>query len=67
MSPENYNPIIAYHAKSELRGWHEVCRYPARWEGWHAADRSMIDEILIHGHEVVTLGWNMYQVVREDK
>ena len=56
-------PIIAYHAKHELRGWSEVCRYPANWAGWHAFDRSMISELLREGHQVVTCGWNMYQVV----
>jgi len=57
-------PIIAYHAKSEIRGWNEVCRHPADWEGWHSFDRSMIDELLSQGHQVVTCGWNMYQVVK---
>jgi len=59
------NPVIAYHAKHELRGWSEVCRYPADWTGWHAFDRAMIDELLREGHTVVTCGWNMYQVVQE--
>ena len=58
-------PIIAYHAKQELRGWNEVCRYPADWEGWHAFDRSMIDHLLTHGEQVVTCGWNMYQLITE--
>jgi len=57
------NPTIAYHAKNDKRGWSEVCRHPADWTGWNAFDRSMIDEILQQGHEVVTCGWNMYQVV----
>ena len=61
----NYNPMIAYHAKRELRGWSEVCRYPADWEGWHQFDRSMIQELLDHGHQVVTCGWNMYQIINE--
>jgi hypothetical protein len=54
---------IAYHAKSENRGWNEVLREKATWEGWTSVDRSMIDEILTHGHQVVTLGWSMWQVV----
>ena len=61
------NLIIAYHAKHELRGWSEVCRYPATWEGWHEFDRSMIAELLKNGSEVITCGWNMYQVIKEDK
>jgi len=60
-----YTPTIAYHAKSELRGWNEVCRYPADWEGWHSFDKSMIAELLKNGSQVVTCGWNMYQVVND--
>lgn len=56
-------PTIAYHAKSELRGWQEVCRHPADWEGWNHTDRSMIKELLEQGEQVVTIGWNMYEVV----
>jgi len=61
------NPTIAYHAKSELRGWNEVCRHPADWAGWNYTDKSMIKELLAQGEQVVTLGWNMYQVVPEKK
>lgn len=57
-------PTIAYHAKSELRGWQEVCRHPADWEGWHYTDRLMIKELLEQGEQVVTIGWNMYEVVK---
>jgi hypothetical protein len=60
-------PIVAYHKKSDLRGWSEVCRYPVDWEGWHEFDRSMIAELLQTGSQVVTCGWNMYQVVKEAK
>lgn len=63
----NTYPMIAYHAKSEIRGWNEVLRQRADWDGWNQADRSMIQELLTHGHEVVTLGWSMYQIVRESK
>ena len=56
-------PTIAYHAKSELRGWQEVCRHPADWEGWNYTDRLMIKELLEQGEQVVTIGWNMYEVV----
>ncbi len=56
-------PIIAYHKKSEIRGWSEVCRYPADWEGWHHFDRSMIEELFKNGSKVVTCGWNMYEIV----
>jgi hypothetical protein len=59
--------MIAYHARKDNTGWREVCRYPADWEGWHATDKSMIDELLTQGHSVVTLGWNMYQVITDAK
>lgn len=61
---QNYNPIIAYHAKQELRGWNEVCRYPADWDGWNDADKSMINHLFETGEWVVTIGHSMYQVVR---
>ena len=64
---QSYNPIIAYHKKNELRGWSEVCRYPADWAGWHEADKSMINHLLQTGEYVVTLGWNMYQIIKEVK
>jgi hypothetical protein len=57
-------PIIAYHAKKDNTGWREVCQHPADWEGWHPFDKGMIKEMLEQGHSVVTIGWNMYQVVR---
>jgi len=60
-------PMIAYHARKDNTGWREVCRCPADWEGWHSFDKSMIDELLTQGHSVVTLGWNMYQVITETK
>ena len=62
---QSYNPIIAYHAKSERRGWSKVMQERADWSGWNNADRSMIDYLLQSGQYVVTLGWNMYQIVKE--
>ena len=59
--------IIAYHAKNELRGWNEVCRYPANWGGWNDTDRGMINHLLQSGDHVVTLGWNMYEIVKGAK
>ena len=60
-------PIIAYHAKSELRGWHEVMRESADWSGWNNIDKGMIDHLMSTGDSVVTLGWNMYQVIIDKK
>jgi hypothetical protein len=62
----NYNPIIAYHDKNEIRGWSEVMREKANWKGWNEIDRSMINHLLHTGECVVMLGWNMYQII-EDK
>lgn len=61
----NFYPVIAMHSKSELRGWNEVLRERADWLGWNAADRSMINHLLTTGDEVATIGWTMYQIVRE--
>ena len=61
------SPLIAYHAKHELKGWREVCRHPADWDGWHQFDRSMIDEIFKTGETVVTCGWNMYQLIKAEQ
>ena len=63
----NTTPMIAYHAKHELRGWSEVCRYPADWDGWNKMDRNMIDELMNTGSQVVTLGWNMWQIIGDKK
>lgn len=60
-------PMIAHHKKSELRGWREIQRHPADWAGWNTADRNMIAELLTEGHMVVTIGWDMYQVVKPTK
>ena len=60
-------PIIAYHAKSELRGWHEVRRESADWPGWNNIDKGMIDHLMSTGDSDVTLGWNMYQVIIDKK
>jgi len=65
MNIQRYNPMIAYHAKHEHRGWSEVMRERADWIGWNKADKSMIDEMLEQGEQVVTLGWNMYQLIKE--
>jgi len=61
------NIMIAYHAKNDKHGWREVCRYPADWEGWHSFDRSMIQELIDKGHQVITCGWNMYQIIGDAK
>jgi len=60
-----YVPLIAYHSRKDNTGWREKCRQPADWSGWHAFDKSMIEELLKTGDQVVTIGWNMYQIVRE--
>ena len=57
--------IIAYHAKNDKHGWHEVCRHPIDSPAWGKFDLSMIAEMIKNGHEVLTCGWNMYQIVRE--
>jgi len=60
-----YIPLIAYHSRKDNTGWREECRQPADWDGWHPFDKGMIEELLKTGDQVVTIGWNMYQVVRQ--
>ena len=62
---QSYNPMIAYHAKSELRGWNEVLRERADWSGWNTVDKNMIAHLLETGEYVTTIGWSMYQIVPE--
>ena len=61
-----YIPLIAYHSRKDNTGWREECRQPADWSGWHAFDKGMIEELLKTGDQVVTIGWNMYQIVRKE-
>jgi len=56
------NPTIIYHQKTETEGWHEVNQHTADWQGWHEFDKGMIQELLKNGSQVVTCGWNMYQL-----
>ena len=62
----NFNPIIAYHAKNDKHGWAEVCRYPLNSPEWSAQHRVWIDELIQQGEWVLTCGWNMYQVIKEN-
>jgi hypothetical protein len=59
------DPIIAFHIKTETSGWKEVFRHSFDWLGWDKHDRSMIEHLLNNGSDVVTIGWNMYQLVKE--
>jgi len=66
MEIQRYNPMIAYHAKhDEHGGWFEVRRNRADWLGWNQTDVSVINEMLEQGEMCVTIGWNMYQIIKE--
>ena len=54
--------LINYHAKNDNQGWHFVCSYPLDSDQWGETDRSFIDEMLKHGHQVITCGWNMWEI-----
>jgi len=54
--------LINYHAKNEKQGWHLVCSFPIDSDQWGKTDRSFIDEMLKHGHQVITCGWNMWEI-----
>ena len=57
--------IIAHHIKTERSGWQEAYRHSFDWLGWSPVERSMIEQMLNNGDYVVTLGWNMYELVKE--
>lgn len=54
--------LINYHAKNEKQGWHLVCSFPIDSDQWGKTDRSFIDEMLKQGHQVITCGWNMWEI-----
>ena len=54
--------LINYHAKNDKQGWHLVCSFPIDSDQWGKTDRSFIDEMLKHGHQVITCGWNMWEI-----
>ena len=54
--------LINYHAKNDKQGWHLVCSYPLDSDKWNKTDRSFIDEMLKQGHQVITCGWNMWEI-----
>jgi len=54
--------IVIYHKKSELRGWNEVFRAPIESEAWTTADRNAINHLLENGEQVLTMGWDMWEI-----
>lgn len=61
---QTYNPMIAYHARTDRDGWSEVCRYPLNSPEWSKQDRAFIDELIKQGQWVLTCGWSMWQIVK---
>lgn len=60
------NPLIAYHAKNDKHGWTEVCRHRLDSPEWSTHDRMWIDELIQQNEWVLTCGWNMWQIVKEN-
>lgn len=58
--------VVVYHRKSELRGWHEVFRAPIDSQCWNNADRGAINHLLEHGEQVLTLGWDMWELKHKE-
>ena len=58
------NLIIVYHAKNDKTGWNEVCRHPLDSIQWTPQHKVFIDEMINQGEWVLTIGWNMYQIIR---
>lgn len=54
--------LINYYAKNEKQGWNFVCSHPLDSNHWDETDRSFIDEMLNHGHQVITCGWSMWEI-----
>ena len=59
------DPVIAYHMKTERNGWQEVYRHSFDWLGWTHSERNMIEQMLTNGDYVITIGWDMYQLIKE--
>jgi hypothetical protein len=57
---------LAYHAKNDNHGWHHVITEPIESPNWHDGDRWAYNFMIENGSLVVTLGFNMWQLV-EDK
>ena len=54
--------IAIYHKKSEIRGWREVFRAPIESDAWTNADRWAINHLLENGEQVLTMGWDMWEI-----
>ena len=55
--------IIALHQKNELVGWQKVTQADLISNVWTDFDREWIDEMLMHGEQVLTVGDCMYEVL----
>lgn len=56
---------LAYHAKNDSHGWHHILTAPIDSPQWHDADRWAYNFMIDNGEQVLTIGWNMYQLVAE--
>lgn len=56
---------VAYHAKNEREGWRHICTHELHSPAWSKQDQVWIDEMLQNGDQVITIGWNMYQLIVE--
>ena len=59
--------MIAYHARNDDDGWHEVCRHEHYSNEWNEQDKVWINHMIEHGQSYLTCGWNMWQVILNNK
>jgi len=56
---------LAYHTKTDTHGWHHVITAPIDAPDWHAQDIWAFNFMIENCKRVLTIGWNMYQLVDE--
>jgi hypothetical protein len=57
--------LIAYHAKNDNHEWHHVITAPHDDPTWSGNQNQFaINHMLETGVMVLTMGWNMWQIVK---
>jgi hypothetical protein len=56
---------LAYHAKNDNHGWRHIKTAPISCPEWHDADRWAYNFMIDNGEQVLTIGWNMYQLIND--
>jgi hypothetical protein len=56
---------LAYHSKNDNHGWHHVITASIDAPSWNEYDIWAYNHMMQTGEQVVTLGWNMWQLVND--